>query len=112
MSTSGFVTKTVDVDQRKFLVEMLRFDNGNFVSVTEGAKKIGPMVAAIGSGPVPTTAIIIPARTESLFLKLTAEKLSTITKGISIVTIAVTKELNPNSTKMLIDEIMEMAKND
>lgn len=112
MSTSGFVTKTVDVDQRKFLVEMLKFDNGNFVSVTEGARKIGPMVAAVGSGPAPAAITIIPAKTESLFLKLTAEKLSTITRGISIVTIAVLKELNPNSTKVLISEIMELAKNE
>ena len=106
MSASGFVSKTVDVDKRTFLVQMLKFDNGNFVSVTEGSKKIGAMVASIGTGPAPTTG------TESLFLKLTAERLSTITKGISIVTISVSKELDSNSAKTLVGEIMELAKND
>lgn len=112
MSASGFVSKTVDVDKRTFLVQMLKFDNGNFVSVTEGSKKIGAMVASIGTGPAPTTATVIPSRTESLFLKLTAEKLSTITKGISIVTISVSKDLDSNSAKTLVGEIMELAKND
>jgi len=25
-----------DIDNRKFMVQVLRFDNGNFVSITEG----------------------------------------------------------------------------
>lgn len=112
MSASGFETKTVDVDNRRFLVQMLRFANGNFISVTEGTKKIGAMVVAIGTGPVPSTATVIPAKSESLFLKLTAEKISNHTKGISIVTANVSRDLDPNSAKTLMAAIMEMVKND
>ena len=93
---------------RKFLVQIISFDNGNFVSISEGDQKIGSMVVSIGSGPAPTTATVIPAKTDSLFLKLTAEKISTANKGIGIVSLYAQRELGNEAAKILMGEIMEM----
>ena len=112
MDTSGYTKKTVDVENRSFVVQIIRFENGNFVSVSEGSKKIGSMVVSIGSGPAPTTATVIPAKTDSLFLKLTAEKISTQTKGIGIVSMFANRELGNEIAKTLMAEIMEMIRSD
>jgi len=55
---------------------------------------------------------VIPAKTDSLFLKLTAEKISTQTKGIGIVSMFATRELGNEVSKALIGEIMEMVRAD
>jgi hypothetical protein len=108
MSTQGYIKKTLVVGDRKFLVQLISFDNGNFVSVSEGGQKIGSMVVSIGLGPAPTTATVIPAKTDSLFLKLMAEKISTSVKGIGIVSLFAQRELGNESAKILMGEIMEM----
>lgn len=109
-ATSGFSKKTVDVDTRHFLVEVLKFDNGNFVSVSENSERLGSMVVSLATGPVPVTTTVIPARNESLFLKLTAERISTNTKGIAIVSAYVQRELEPDTAKTLMAAIMELIK--
>ena len=50
------------------MVQVLRFDNGSFVSITEGQEKIGGMLASIATEPVPSTTTIIPPKSESIFL--------------------------------------------
>jgi hypothetical protein len=110
MDTPGYTKKTVDVGNRSFQVQLIRFENGNFVSISEGSQKLGSMVVSIGTGPTPTTTTIIPAKTGSLFLKLTAEKISTYAKGISIVSMFATNELGNDVAKALMTNIMEMVR--
>ena len=76
----GYNTKTVVYDNRTFVVNMLNFENGMMISISENSPKIGPMLISISSGPVPSTSIIIPTKSEELFLKLLAEKISSFLK--------------------------------
>ena len=99
------------VEGRNFLVEAIKFDNGHFVSISEGAKKLGSMVVSLGTGPTPITTTVIPAKTESIFLKLTAEQISTTMRGIAIVSVFFQNELDTNSAKTLMREIVEIVKN-
>ena len=96
------------MDTRHFLVEVLKFENGNFVSVSEGSERLGSMVVSLSTGPTPVTTTVIPARTESIFLKLTAERISTSTRGIAIVSTYVQRELEPETAKTLMTAIMEL----
>ena len=59
-SESRFSKTVIDVDNRSFTVQILRFENGSFVSITEGQEKIGGLTASIGTGSVPATTSIIP----------------------------------------------------
>ena len=102
----GCNTKTVVYDNRTFLVNMLNFENGLILSISENSLKIGPMLISISSGPVPSTSVIIPTKSEELFLKLLAEKISSFLKGICIVTGNFEKPLNNETTKQLMHEIM------
>ena len=111
-SPDGFFHKMVNLGGRGFFLQIQKFDNGYFVSVTEGAKKIGSMVVSLSTGSTPITTTVIPSRTESLLLKLIAEQISTRMRGIALVSAFVQKELEPNTAKALMSEIMEMIDND
>ena len=100
------------MENRNFSLNIQKFENGYFVSVTEGSNKIGSMVVSLATGPTPITTTVIPSRTESLFLKLVAERISTRMRGIAIVSTFIQKELEPNIAKALMAEIMEMIENE
>ena len=105
---SRFSKTVIDVDDRSFTIQVLLFDNGSFVSITEGQEKIGGLTASIGTGTVPITTSIIPAKSESLFLKLMSEQLSSIITGINIVSAFIPKELESKTAKILIAKIREI----
>ena len=107
-----FYQKVVHLENRNFSLNIQKFENGYFVSVTEGPNKIGSMVVSLATGPTPITTTVIPSRTESLFLKLVAERISTRMRGIAIVSTFIQKELEPNIAKALMSEIMEMMENE
>ena len=107
-SESRFSKTVIDIDNRSFTIQVLLFDNGSYVSITEGQEKIGGLTASIGTGTVPITTSIIPAKSESLFLKLMSEQLSSIITGINIVSTFIPKELENKTAKILIVKIREI----
>ncbi len=111
-SPNGFFQKLVNLEGRNFSLSIQKFDNGYFISVSEGSNKIGSMVASMATGPTPITTTIIPSRSESLFLKLVAERISTRMRGIVLVSAFIQKELEPNTAKDLMSEIMELIENE
>jgi hypothetical protein len=102
----------VNLENRIFSLKIQKFENGYFVSVTEGNDKIGSMIVSLATGPTPITTTIIPSRSESLFLRLIAERISTRMKGIALVSTYIQKELETSTTKALMSEIMEMIENE
>ena len=103
-----FSKTVVDIDKRSFTIQILLFDNGSFVSITEGQEKIGGLTASISTGTIPITTSIIPAKSESLFLKLISEQLSSIISGINIISAFIPKELENKTAKTLIAKIKEI----
>ena len=102
----GCNKKTIVYENRTFLVNFLNFENGMIISISETSLKIGPMLISISSGPVSSTSVIIPTKSEELFLKLLSEKISSFLKGICIVTGNFEKPLDNETTKQLMHEIM------
>ena len=107
MSSSDYSKITVETENRKFDVKIEKYDNGFFISITEGANKLGAMMISVGTSPSPSTSTIIPARTDALFLKLISQKLASYVKGICIVSLFTQKELGANAGKVLIAKITE-----
>ena len=107
-SESRFSRTVIDIDNRSFTIQVLLFDNGSYVSITEGQEKIGGLTASIGTGTVPITTSIIPAKSESLFLKLMSEQLASIIAGINIVSAFIPKELENETAKILIAKTREI----
>ena len=109
---NGFFQKMVNLESRSFSLQIQKFENGYFVSITEGSNKLGSMVVSLATGPTPITTTIIPSRSESLFLKLIAERISTRMRGIALVSTFIQKQLEPDTAKTLMFEIMEMIENE
>ena len=107
-SESRFSKTVIDIDNRSFTIQVLLFDNGSYVSITEGQEKIGGLTASIGTDTVPITTSIIPAKTESLFLKLMSEQLSSIITGINITSAFIPKDLENRTAKILVAKIREI----
>ena len=107
-SESRFSRTVIDIDNRSFTIQVLLFDNGSYVSITEGQEKIGGLTASIGTGTIPITTSIIPAKSESLFLKLMSEQLASIITGINIVSAFIPKELENKTAKILIAKTREI----
>ena len=103
-----FSKTVVDIDKRSFTIQKLLFDNGSFVSITEGQEKIGGLTASIGTGSVPITTSVIPAKSETLFLKLISEQISSIITGINLVSAFIPKKLENKTAKTLIAKIKEI----
>jgi len=108
--SGGYTKKLVDINERSFLVQIVNFENGNFISVTESSEKIGGMIVSINSGPVPSTSTIIPPKSESLFLKLVSEKIAYVKQGMCLITGNFEKALEKDTTKQLMDVILEESK--
>ena len=64
-SSDGFFHKVVNLQSRNFSLKIQKFENGYFVSVTEGNDKIGSMTVSLATGPTPTTTTVIPSKDES-----------------------------------------------
>lgn len=111
ISPNGFSEKTVDLESRSFSLRILKFENGCFISVTEGSLKLGSMVVSLATGQNPITTTVIPSKSDSLFLKLVSEQISTRIQGIAIVSTFVQKELDPHTAKVLMTEIIEIIQN-
>ncbi len=110
ISQVGYRKKTVTVDKREFLVQLVPFDNGNFISLTEGKERIGTLVVSIGSVGRTSTATVIPAKSETIFLKMVSERVASTINGICIFSLNIQKELDLESMKVLMNEIMEIIK--
>ena len=100
----------MNIKERSFLVQILNFENGNFISVTESSEKIGGMIVSINSGPVPSTSKIKPPKSESLFLKLVSEKIAYVRQGMCLITGNFEKALDKEITRQLMNVILEELK--
>ena len=110
MLSGGYTKKLVNINERSFLVQLLNYENGNFISVTEGLENIGGMIVSINSGPVPSTSTIVPPKSEALFLKLVSERIAYTRQGMCLVTGNFEKALDKEITKQLMDIILEESK--
>ena len=100
----------MNISERSFLVQILNYENGNFISVTEGLENIGGMIVSINSGPVPSTSTIIPPKSDALFLKLISERIAYTRQGLCLVTGNFEKALDKEITKQLMNAILEELK--
>ena len=104
-----YAESTVEAAGRKFSIRVLAFENGAFVSVHEGgAARMGPMTVSMHVSQVPVTTPVIPAQTESLFLKMAAEMVASRTHGIAAVTVSASSGMSAEATRAIMKGIMEM----
>jgi hypothetical protein len=108
ISQVGYIKKTVKVNHRDFFVQILPYDNGDFISISEGKERIGTLVVSISSGGRISTAAVIPSKSETIFLKMVSERVALTINGICIFSLNIEKDLDLDSMKVLMNELMEI----
>ncbi|ABK78347.1 hypothetical protein CENSYa_1736 [Cenarchaeum symbiosum A] len=108
----SFCEESVEAGGRSFLIRLLRFDNGSFVAVSEGGARLGSLAVALDAGPSPVATTVIPAKFGAFFLRLAAQRISSATRGISIVSAGVQNELGTDVMKALMEGIMKMVRDE
>lgn len=103
-----FGEKSICVEGRTFSLSILRFQNGCFVSVSEGEERLGAVVASLFNKSIPTTTQVIPSKSESLFMRLAAERLATRLNGIVILSVNV-QGISTDVAKSIMSELDMMA---
>jgi hypothetical protein len=98
---------TVETENRKFDVKILKYENAFFISISEGPMRIGGMIISIATGPTPISSEIIPIRADLMFLKLISQKMASEVRGICVVSLSAQKELGAGPSKVLIEKITE-----
>jgi hypothetical protein len=106
MSSSDH-SMTVETENRKFDVKILKYENAFFISISEGPMRIGGMIISIATGPTPVSSEIIPIRADLMFLKLISQKMASEVRGICVVSLSAQKELGAGPSKVLIEKITE-----
>jgi hypothetical protein len=107
MSSSDHRVISVETENRKFDVNILKYDNGFFISISEGSKRLGAMMISIGTGSTANTSTITPAKYDALFLKLVSQRIASEVRGLCIVSLLTQKELGSNAGKVLIEKIIQ-----
>jgi len=92
------------------LVQLVPFDNGDFISITEGKEKIGTIVVSISSAGRTSTATVVPSKSETTFLKMVSERVASTINGICIFSLSIQKELELDSMKVLMNDVMEIVR--
>ncbi|MCY4252457.1 MAG: hypothetical protein OXD41_04055 [Thaumarchaeota archaeon] len=107
MGAEGHSESTVEAAGRRFLVRVTAYENGAFVSVHEGAARIGPITVSMHAAQAPVTTPVIPAREGSLFMRMVAEAVASRTRGIAAVTVSAAG-LPPEASRAIMARVMEM----
>ena len=110
-----YAARTVSAEGRTYHVAAVRFANGDFVSVTEGAPPpaagIGSMAVSIATpGLPPATTMVIPSKHDGLFLRLAAEQVSHLNAGISVVSCSSRGPLGAGGARAVMSAVSEMVR--
>ena len=96
--------------RRIFLIKFLSFQNGCFISLAEGSNRIGSISVSISSSNKVNTAKVIPSKFDSMFVSTISERVSSMINGICLVSLYSTKQLQLGDMKAIMDEIMNLVK--
>ena len=91
------------------MLYLARFDNGCLVAICEGGtSRIGGVCLSLKTGVRPTTSSIIPSKYGSVACFVLCEALATLTNGIGILSLSVTRELDSDAVKTLLGELKNL----
>ena len=91
---------------RDFSLCTIFFQNGCFITITEGEPRIGAVSMAISASNKVSTAKVIPSKYDSIFINTVAEKVSSMINGISLVSLHCKSQLQLDDMKAIMGEVI------
>src|SRR5687768_18065383 len=105
----GILVKDIQIDDKKIVhVKSIFFENGCFIIISENSNKIGSVTIASSISNKVTSAIVIPSKFDSIFIKSIAQRISLMLNGICLVSIYTKTQLDVKNMKTIMGEILSM----
>lgn len=95
-----------DNSKRKFIVKILKFNNGYFVSVSEDELRIGAVSVSLSISNRSSTAKVIPEKYDQVFIDTLSSRISLMKNGICIVSLFIKNKLQLEDMKLINDKIL------
>src|SRR5919107_4595316 len=83
-----------NISKRKFLFRILKFDNGYFISISEGELRIGSVSISLTTTNQTNTAKVIPDKNDQLFLDTLSKRISLMINGFCIISLFTKNKLH------------------
>jgi hypothetical protein len=93
---------------RKFIVNILTYDNGFFISISENESKIGSISVSLSVTNKSNTARVIPDKTDQLFIDTLSTRISLMKNGICIICLHKKNKLHLDDMKIINEKILSM----
>ena len=105
----GILVKDIQIDDKKIVhVKSIFFENGCFIIISENSNRIGSVTMAASISNKVTSAIVIPSKFDSIFIKSIAQRISLMLNGICLVSLHIKTPLDIKSMKTIMGEILNM----
>jgi hypothetical protein len=92
---------------RKFLFNILKFDNGYFISISEEKLRIGSISISLSSANQTNTAKVIQDKNDQLFIDTLSRRISLMINGICIISFFTNNKLQFEDMKTINDRILK-----
>jgi hypothetical protein len=92
---------------RKFLFNILKFDNGYFISISEEKLRIGSISISLSSANQTNTAKVIQDKNDQLFIGTLSRRISLMINGICIISFFTKNKLQFEDMKSINDGILK-----
>jgi hypothetical protein len=94
------------VENREFLIRIIRMSNGCFISISEGnSHRIGSLNVSLRGSMGVNTARVIPSKYDSVFLNMVSERIASFVNGICITSLHTTSALDLKAMKSIMESI-------
>ncbi|MGI0078790.1 MAG: hypothetical protein ACRECH_04130 [Nitrososphaerales archaeon] len=108
--SNRFLSSQCRIGSRSFNVEILKFNNGGFVDISEGHDaRIGAISVCVKTNQGVVSTNLVPDRRGGIFAQMVGELVAERTSGMAIVSLYIKEEIDPNITKTLLNEVRTLS---
>ncbi len=101
--------KVVEINDRKFIIGVLKVSNGCFLVVSEGSElRLGSLSMSIKTGDMTSSSVLIPSKFGGFLDTMFSEIVASVVKGISVASLFISKEMDAQSIKTLLAEVRSL----
>ena len=97
-----------NTSKRKFQFQVLKFDNGYFISISEEELRIGSISVSLATTNQTNTAKVIPDKNDQLFIDTLSKRVSLMINGICIISFFSKNKLHFEDMKNINDKILKL----
>lgn len=107
--TARLQTGECTIEGRQFVITLLLFTNGCFVSISEDSKhRLGAITLSVKSAGRAISSSLIPESKGSMLANMIGEMLAEALRGMAIISLYLRSEVGAADMKTLISEVRKM----